>query len=42
MQVLTATISALCLSVWDLAMNHGEFTRLALAAASHVVHTVGL
>jgi hypothetical protein len=39
---MAATISAVALSIWDLGVNHGEFTRLALSAASQIVRSLGL
>ena len=42
MHAITAIISALGMSIWDLGVNHGEFTRLALAAASHFVRMIGI
>ena len=42
MQAVTAIISAFGLTIWDLAENHGEFTRVAVAVVRHLAHTVGL
>lgn len=42
MHAITAIISALGMSIWDLGVNHGEFTRLALSVASHFVRLIGL
>lgn len=42
MNAIILTISAFGLSMWDIGLHHGEFTRLALYTASHVVHAVGL
>jgi hypothetical protein len=39
---MTAIISAFGLAIWDLGMNHGQFTRLGISVAAHVAHTVGL
>ena len=42
MNAIVLTISALGLSMWDIGLHHGEFTRLALTTASHVAHAFGL
>ena len=42
MHAITAIISALGMSIWDLGVNHGEFTRLALSAASHFARMIGI
>lgn len=42
MNGIILTISAFSLSMWDIGLHHGEFTRLALSAASHIVHAIGL
>jgi hypothetical protein len=42
MNAIAAIISGLALSIWDLGLNHGEFTRLGLSAASQILRSLGL
>ena len=42
MNAIAAVISGLAVSMWDLGMNHGEFTRLALSAGFQILRSVGL
>ncbi len=42
MQGLAAIISAFAVAMWDIAANHGEFTRLSFVAVEHMARSVGL
>ncbi len=42
MYALTVTVSALGLSIWDIGLHHGEFTRMALAMVSQIARSIGL